>query len=137
MPNPQLCQRIVCGAVSQAEAGLDALWECSEAGHVGVLPCTHPDCRPYMDELRAKGICSGGEYDDSAPAVTEVLPLHPTTQPDDGEQPGPPVPVNLPAGEMTPWRTPYCRVMEWVAGNPSMAAACIVAGWYFLAREKR
>lgn len=118
----QLCQRIVCGAVSQAEAGPDALLACSEAGYVGALPCTHPDCQPYLSEMQARGMCGGGMD------VAEVLPLHPTTQPDDDEQPGPPVPMNLPAGEMTAWRTPYCRAMEWVSGNPCMAAACIVAG---------
>jgi hypothetical protein len=134
MADAQLCQRIVCGAVSQAEAGMPALYECSQAGYAGALPCTHPDCRPYLAELRAKGVCGGGGLD-----VAEVLPLHPETQPDDGEWPGPPVPVNLPAGEPA-WAGrmgAYCRLMNWVALNQWMAAAAVVAGWWFLSKNGR
>jgi hypothetical protein len=73
--------------------------------------------------------------------VAEVLPLHPPVQPDDWEQPYPPVPVNLPTGEMV-WnagagQTVYCRAMAWVAANPWMATAILVAGWWALNKDGR
>jgi hypothetical protein len=73
--------------------------------------------------------------------VVEVLPLHPFVQPDDWERPYPPVPVNLPVGEMV-WNAGagqglYCRAMAWVAANPWMAAALVVAGWWTLTGDRR
>ena len=154
--DPQFCQRVVCGAVSQSEAGPAALWACSEAGYAGALGCTHPTCLPYMDELRAKGVCGGepeAAYTGPAPgavytpAVFEALPLRPETQPDEGELPGPPVETGLPGGETVALRTAahgtvalrtaYCRAMAWVHANPCIAAACVVAVWYSLSGRKR
>lgn len=42
-----LCDQIRCGILQQHEVGLNALWECSQAGFVGALACTHPVCAPY------------------------------------------------------------------------------------------
>lgn len=47
MVDRQLCEKIICGAVSQMDAGMDTLLECSVAGWVGVKPCNHADCRQY------------------------------------------------------------------------------------------
>jgi len=140
MPNPQLCQRIVCGAVSQAEAGLDALWECSQAGYAGALPCSHPVCRPYMDELRARGMCPAPE--EYMERVVEALPLHPPVQPDEGEPPLPPVDRITPAGLVAPMPSmqvaqapitgAYCQFMSWVEANQCLAAAGAIAVWLVL-----
>jgi hypothetical protein len=157
MADAETCQRIICGATSQDEAGLETLFACSQAGYVGALPCSHPSCQPFMSELRSKGVCAMPVQEQWA---AEVLPLHPPVPPDPGEAPLPPVPtallpadlvapmpsiVNRPApsnpeepeGTVAPWQGTYCRAMNWVADNQWMAAAAVVAGWYFLAREKR
>ena len=143
MADAELCRRIQCGAVSQNEAGMAAVWECSQAGMVGVLSCNHPDCAPYLDEMRYKGICA----DPDAARVTEVLPLHPAYQPERGERPAAPVRVNLPRWE-TPgvktvnppvsdpgWgqgRGAWCQAMAWVDANPCLAVGLVVAGWFVL-----
>jgi hypothetical protein len=66
MVTADYCQRIICGAVSQREAGYDDLLECSRLGYVGAQPCNAPECAPYLDEIIATqgGACGaypGGE----------------------------------------------------------------------------
>lgn len=156
MANANLCQRIVCGATSQDEAGLAALYECSEAGYVGVLPCSHPSCQPYASELQSKGVCATPTIGQQ---VVEMLPLHPATQPYPGEAPSAPVPtvllpadlvaplpsiVNHPApsnpealeGMVSPWQGRYCQLMTWVSNNPGMVAVVLVAGWMVVRKDR-
>lgn len=160
MADAQFCQRVICGAVSQAEAGLQALWECSQAGYVGALPCSHPDCQPYLAELRSRGMCPAPYREPEN--VVEVLPLHPPVQPDQGELPLPPVervfpteraaPVEriLPIDLVAPMpsivvhsarpvpeaavagRGYYCEFMQWVSANQTLAAACVIGAWWIL-----
>lgn len=143
MADAELCQRVRCGALSQADVGAQALYECSRDGYVGVLSCNHADCAPYLDEMRAAGVCA----DPNAARVVEVLPLHPAMQPDPGQMPMAPVKVNLPRWE-TPgvktvnppvadpgWgqgRGTWCQAMGWVDANPCLAVGLVVAGWFVL-----
>jgi hypothetical protein len=146
MAYADLCQRVRCGALSQEAAGPQALYECSRDGYVGVLGCSHPDCAPYLDEMRAAGVCTYQE----AGRVAEVLPPHPAYQPERGEMPAAPVAVNLPRWEApaTPgvkrfnapvsdpaWgrgRGMWCQAMAWVDANPCLAVGLVVAGWFVL-----
>lgn len=46
-PDPVTCLKIQCGAISQAEAGMDLLADCSFAGFAGAMSCADPLCTPY------------------------------------------------------------------------------------------
>jgi hypothetical protein len=46
-PDPVTCLRIQCGDITQAEAGLDLLADCSFAGFSGSQSCADPLCSPY------------------------------------------------------------------------------------------
>lgn len=145
MDGAQLCQRIICGALSQAEAGPQALYECSRDGYVGVLPCSHPDCRPYLSEMQARGMCTAAALEPER--VFELLPLHPPVQPDEGGPPLPPVarmpsvvpPQRMPRFEpqtvQAPLENSYCQFMNWVAANQCLAAAGVIAAWWVLRRR--
>jgi hypothetical protein len=76
-------------------------------------------------------------YTVSDQSVVEVLPLHPPVQPEDGEQPLPPVPVSLPTGELLEVSTLYCRAMNWVAVNQCTVALAVVAAWWLLTKNGR
>ncbi len=129
MADAELCQRIRCGALSQSAAGDQALYECSQAGYAGVLGCGHPECAPYLGELRAAGVCP----DPEAGRVAEVLPLHPAVQPEEGEKPGEPVKINPPVAEPRQGaETVWCQFMAWVDANPCLATGLVVAGWFVL-----
>lgn len=130
MADAELCQRVRCGALSQTDIGEQALYECSRDGYVGVLGCSHPECQPYLDELRAAGVCP----DPEAGRVAELLPLHPPEVPDEGERPRPPVRFNLPVMEPR-WgegRGLWCQAMAWVDIHPCLAVGLVMAGWWVL-----
>ena len=50
VPDPTKCLQIQCGAISQAEAGIDLLADCSFDGFAGVRTCSDPLCAPYCTQ---------------------------------------------------------------------------------------
>lgn len=52
-PDPLLCLKIQCGAISQAEAGPELLDECALAGFSGALSCASPLCAPFCGTTAA------------------------------------------------------------------------------------
>lgn len=53
LPDPAICLKIQCGAITQAEAGIDTLADCSLAGYAGVKTCQDPLCWPYCTPTSA------------------------------------------------------------------------------------
>jgi hypothetical protein len=145
-----VCRRIQCGAVSQAEAGFAALLACSQSGEVGVLGCGHPDCSPYTEEMRARGVCPP-----AAPGAVAVVPPSPAappaallTPPLPSITPVRPQPVPVAGVGITSvggpdnfvWAGPgeswYCPVNRWVNENIWLALG-VVAGIYLVARGRK
>lgn len=124
-----LCRRIQCGAVSQAQAGLDTLLECSQSGMVGVKGCGDPDCSPYLDEMRASGVCppADGAVVVPASAAPTALPLLAAAFP--SITPRAPVPA-----PSEPYREPwYCPINRWAVHN-RLGAALVLVGVYLLVK---
>lgn len=126
--NIETCLRVQCGALSQQEAGLDTLLECSQAGLVGVKGCGHPDCVPYEEEMRLRGVCPPGHHVPTVSAVPAAttppaLPIVTATLPSITPRHPTPAPPQL-VGE--PW---YCPVNRWVKAN-TFAAVVVLAGIY-------
>ncbi len=48
VPNPETCLKIQCGAITQEEAGLDLLADCSFDGFAGAMSCASPLCAPPL-----------------------------------------------------------------------------------------
>ena len=138
-----LCHRIQCGAVSQAEAGMATLLECSQAGLVGVFGCGHPNCAAYAGEMRARGLCppmfvqAGSSVLERAgpapvpfavPAAPPPLPLLAAPFPSITPARPEPVQAYVPEGgtEVEPW---YCSVNRWADQNRGYAVL-VLAGVY-------
>lgn len=95
----ELCNRIICGTLSQQDVGLDTIYACAQAGFQGAKPCTHPDCQKYLSEAIGRGYCEAAAVA-AAAAVTDeplvdVLPVHPYRLPEPGETPPPPAASSL------------------------------------------
>lgn len=125
-----LCQRIQCGALSQAEAGFDLLLECSQAGMAGAKGCGHPDCAPYVDEMRDRGVCPPaytGREAASVPALVapSPVPILAATLPSIVLRR--PIPAPLEPYE-EPW---YCPINRW-AGQNKLYAVLVLAGVYWV-----
>lgn len=73
MVDIDICQRIQCGALSQSEAGPEVLLACSEAGHVGVKGCGNSACSPYLEDMRARGVCPPLVSDTGSPVANALL----------------------------------------------------------------
>lgn len=53
IPDPVTCLKIQCGAISQEQAGLDLLADCSFGGFAGSLTCASGLCAPYCGQSMA------------------------------------------------------------------------------------
>lgn len=51
IPNPETCLKIQCGAITQEEAGIDLLADCSFGGFAGAMSCASPLCAPYCGSM--------------------------------------------------------------------------------------
>ena len=45
------CQQIQCGALTQEQAGVDLLMQCSMAGYAGSRNCSDPVCKPFVPQI--------------------------------------------------------------------------------------
>lgn len=115
---PEVCNRIICGFISQAQAGPDLLYACSQTGHVGARAgCADPVCRSI-----SYGDCP-------SPVVTEPRPEYiqpPTANPLPFIMPEPtqivdPGALTPPMPTITPMRRPVAPV--------AMTNDCGLAGW--------
>lgn len=52
-PDPEVCLKIQCGAMTQAEAGPELLRNCTFGGFQGVRTCADPLCAPYCGRTAA------------------------------------------------------------------------------------
>ena len=130
-----VCNQIICGFITQAEAGPDLLYACAREGHVGVRPgCADSLCRSI----------SGGKC--QTPPVLEprqeyVQPPTANTLPFSFPRPTPvrdPRALTPPLPSITPARRPEmpltrgygdCGFAGWVDNNKGLAVAMVVAGW--------
>jgi hypothetical protein len=46
-PDPEVCLKIQCGAITQAQAGQKVLFACANSNFTGVRSCADPLCAPY------------------------------------------------------------------------------------------
>jgi hypothetical protein len=123
------CERIVCGIVTQQEAGWDNLLACSQAGFQGVKPYCHPDCAPYYDEIAARY----GYFCASVPK-TEVIAYQPPAVHVKSLAPALPsmialARVNGIGEEATVTEragSALCAFQDWVSQNPYWAAAAVI-----------
>lgn len=69
MADQTICQQIICGAITQAQAGIPLMLECAEAGYIGAQPCNADVCQPWVDDIEANmgGACPGNVPVDNAP----------------------------------------------------------------------
>lgn len=51
VPDPLTCLKIQCGAITQDQAGLDLLADCSFGGFAGAMSCASPLCSPYCGSM--------------------------------------------------------------------------------------
>ena len=74
IPDPTKCLAIQCGAISQAEAGIDLLADCSFDGFAGVRTCSDPLCSPYCTTT-ANDVARGSQPLPVAPRVAEKFSI--------------------------------------------------------------
>ena len=72
MADQSTCQQIICGAITQAEAGIPLMLDCAQSGYVGAQPCNADVCQPWIDQIEANmgGPCPGT----GAPAIADNAP---------------------------------------------------------------
>lgn len=139
--NARTCNRIVCGFMNQDEAGIDLLYACSRAGFTGARAgCKDPFCQPYT---------TPGECDEADMVVVEgdqyfTMPtadFFPFDFPPVEE--GPPETLRSPMPSITPVPgnmyqgsppIPGCGFSGWVADNPGLAVAALVAAFLMMKR---
>ena len=144
---PEVCNQIICGFLSQGQAGADLLYACAEAGHVG----TRPGCQDAMCRSISGGLCDG-------PVITEprqryVQPPTANSLPFSFPEPVQvvdPRALTPPMPSITPVRAPLtaapgtsttdllgmCAFNQWVDRNKGLAAVLVVAGFMAM-RNKR
>lgn len=138
----QTCGRVICGFMTQPEAGFDLLYACSRAGFVGAQPgCTSKWCEPYA----GPGECNAGEtvqplpdyYPESGwdaiPFPTtpiQFAPVQSLTPPFPSITPQPPF-----TGTIQQIQPPSCGFSGWVNDHPVLAVAAIAAGYMVLRKR--
>ncbi len=137
---PEICNQIICGFTSQAQAGPDLLYACAQAGHVG----TRPGCADAMCKSISGGQCTGTP--DLGPRKTYLQP--PTADPlpfnfCEPVQVTDPRALTPPLPSITPSRVPIksspgvymselsgvCGFSQWVDQNKGIAAILVVVGF--------
>ncbi len=71
-PNPLTCLKIQCGAITQDQAGVELLADCSFAGFAGAQSCADPLCAPYCG-LSAQSVARASQPLPVAPRVAELV----------------------------------------------------------------
>ena len=136
---PEVCNQIICGFISQGQAGADLLYACSQAGHVG----TRPGCADSMCKAISGGRCAGTPT--LGPRKTYLQPPTANTFPFNFPEPlqvldpralTPPLPsITTPRIPITaaPGSTGelsgVCGFSQWVDQNKGLAAILVVAGF--------
>ena len=73
VPNPETCLKIQCGAISQEEAGLDLLADCSFDGFAGAMSCASPLCAPYCGGTTASSVARASQPLPLAPRIAQIF----------------------------------------------------------------
>lgn len=73
IPDPVTCLKIQCGAISQEQAGLDLLADCSFGGFAGAMSCASPLCAPYCGGSTAASVARASQPLPVAPRVAEIF----------------------------------------------------------------
>jgi hypothetical protein len=72
------CQQIICGAITQAQAGIPLMLDCADNGFVGAEPCNADVCSPWLDQIETN---MGGPCPGNNPAVVGPAPVDNTPNP--------------------------------------------------------
>jgi hypothetical protein len=72
VPDPVTCLKIQCGAISQEEAGLDLLADCSFDGFAGAMSCASPLCAPYCGGTTASSVARASQPLPVAPRMAQL-----------------------------------------------------------------
>lgn len=152
-----VCQQIQCGALYQSQVSPDVLLGCAEAGYSGEPQgCTSPTCAPYMDQMIANGYCQA-----AAPTIPTATPIYIPSNPQLLPQATTTCPPSItsaayqgnpnclsaqtllrPLPQIVPQTPPappqVCDTFtSWVATNPFIAGALLVAGYFLMTSHKR
>ena len=151
-----VCQQIQCGALYQSQVSPDVLLGCAEAGYSGEPQgCTSPTCAPYMDQMIANGYCRLLPRRSQPPPLSTFPQIH-----NSSPRPQPPAPhpspvrhtqgnpnclsaqtLLRPLPQIVPQTPPappqVCDTFTaWVATNPFIAGALLVAGYFLMTSHK-
>jgi hypothetical protein len=77
IPDPVTCLRIQCGSITQEEAGLELLADCSFGGFAGAMSCASPLCAPYCGSTAAT-VSRASQPLPVAPRVAAMVSKGPT-----------------------------------------------------------
>lgn len=135
------CGRIICGFMTQAEAGFDFLYACSRAGYVGAAAgCADPWCEPYQQT----GDCEGEGMREPLPEYNpppgwDAIPFPHTPIAEDPVQSlTPPFPSIVPPIQPAPILGPswpeQCGFRSWVDGHKVLAAGLVLAAYVAVSR---
>ena len=129
IPDPSTCLKIQCGAISQAEAGIDLLADCSFDGFAGVRTCSDPLCAPYCTQT-ANAVAVASQPLPVAPRVAAQFSIEN-------------LPSNVPGRSCSPYYSgprfggPYgdsscgdCGAAEWISEHPILAVALLGAAGF-------
>jgi len=73
IPDPVTCLKIQCGAITQEQAGLDLLADCSFDGFAGAMSCASPLCAPYCGGDTAASVSRAAQPLPVAPRVAQMV----------------------------------------------------------------
>jgi hypothetical protein len=140
---PDICNRLMCGALIPDEAGallgvdgVTASFSCSLQGYVGQYPACGDECHPYRDEIQKKRpyllIPCGASV---GQPVSTLLPTPP-----------PPIvtaPPNAIYGytdyvHAEPQASCYpsdCTYSQWISEHPFMSVAALAAAFFLLGKS--
>ena len=133
VPDPVTCLKIQCGAITQEEAGLDLLADCSFGGFAGAMSCASPLCAPYCGNTAA-AVSRAAQPLPVAPRVARMvvdvpqrlnLPGRGCESIFYGAKFGGPYDDSTPCG---------CGIQGFIADHPIMAVAILGAAAYGIYR---
>lgn len=73
IPDPVTCLKIQCGAITQEQAGLDLLADCSFDGFAGAMSCASPLCAPYCGGSTAQSVSRAAQPLPVAPRIAQMV----------------------------------------------------------------
>lgn len=165
MADQTTCERIICGAINQAEAGMPLLLDCAQSGYVGAQPCTADMCKPWLSEIEHNmgGPCPGTTQQSSSLMVSDIPEPLPdyivmNDQPQLETKPAAPSGIT-PATLLTPLPSitqphtlpnidqqgvgygsgpsVWCYLNTMIADNPMFAAAAVVGVYLLMSKKGR